>query len=288
MPLIFEPITMARQALYKERLAQVPQRSSDYSFANLWAWCDEYQLTWAWENDLVWIRQQSPEPVYWAPVGNWDMIDWSARLSSLNEKIDFVRVPEALSLRIMDLNCSMSSIEQRDHWDYLYSVKELIGLKGKKFHGKKNLLYQFQKNSWRYVPLDQSLIKRALFMQYDWCAWRNCEASAGLAAENRVITKVLKSFDELNLFGGAIEVDGYVVAFTVAEQLSPKTLVIHFEKALNGYKGVYQAINREFLAAQKGFERVNREQDLGNEGLRKAKLSYNPIDFIKKFRLTWL
>nr|MBF0221065.1 DUF2156 domain-containing protein [Desulfobulbaceae bacterium] len=251
-------------------------------------WCDEYELTWAWESDLVWIRQQSPEPFYWAPVGDWHKIDWNGRLSSLNEKIDFVRVPEELSARIVDLNCSMSSIEQRDHWDYLYSVKELVRLKGKQFHDKKNLLHQFQKNSWRYVPLDQGLIKRALFMQYDWCAWRNCEASAGLAAENRVITKVLKSFDELTLFGGAIEIDGSVVAFTVAEQLSPKMLVIHFEKALNGYKGLYQAINREFLAAQKGFDIVNREQDLGNEGLRKAKLSYNPVDFIKKFRLSWV
>jgi len=287
MSLTFEPISLLKQDAYRRQLEQVPQLSSDYSFANLWAWCDEYDLSWAWENDLVWIRQGRTQPAYWAPIGDWNTISWERCLSSLPEKVDFVRIPELLATQWMEAGCVLSCTEQRDHWDYLYSVKELISLKGNRFHSKKNLLRQFQKkNKWKYVSLDGRLIKEALLMQYDWCAWRNCEASAGLSAENRVINKVLESFDALNLIGGAIVVDAMVVAFTVAEALDSKTLVIHFEKGFGHYRGVYQAINREFLAAQSVFEIVNREQDLGNEGLRKAKLSYNPVDFLKKFRLT--
>ena len=87
--------------------------------------------------------------------------------------------------------------------------------------------------------------------------------------------------------GGVLMVDSQVVAFTVAEPLQPDTLVIHFEKGMGSYKGVYQAINHEFLAAQSGSALVNREQDVGNEGLRRAKLSYNPVGFLKKYELLW-
>jgi hypothetical protein len=257
MSVSFESISLAKQDSYQRRLEQVPQLSSDYSFANLWAWCDEYDLSWGWDDDLIWIRQGQPQPVYWAPIGDWNRISWDNRLAALAEKLDFIRVPELLASQLLEAGCVQSCTEQRDHWDYLYSVEELIGLKGNRFHSKKNLLRQFQKkNHWSYVPLDGGLIKEALLMQYT-----------------------------LNLLGGAIVVDNLVVAFTVAEALGPKTLLIHFEKGFGGYRGVYQAINREFLAAHAGFEIVNREQDLGNEGLRKAKLSYNPVGFLKKFRL---
>jgi hypothetical protein len=73
----------------------------------------------------------------------------------------------------------------------------------------------------------------------------------------------------------------------VAEPLPTDTLVIHFEKGMGSYKGVYQAMNQQFLATQTGFTLVNREQDLGNEGLRKAKLSYNPVAFVRKYELLW-
>lgn len=287
MSLLFEPITCAQRDAYQNRLAQTPQISADYSFSNLWAWCGEYDLSWAWEDDLVWIRQGGESPAYWAPVGNWKSVpNWPDRLSVLPERYDIIRVPEQLAGLLVNSGAQVTAVEDRDQWEYLYHVHELVKLKGNRFHGKKNLLRQFRSAyEWNYRPLDEGLIKRALLMQYDWCAWRNCEASAGLAAENRVITKVLKSFDDLHLLGGAIMIKQMVVAFTVAERLDGDTLVIHFEKALNGYKGVYQAINHEFLAVQDGFEVVNREQDLGNEGLRKAKMSYNPFDFLKKFRL---
>jgi hypothetical protein len=95
----------------------------------------------------------------------------------------------------------------------------------------------------------------------------------------------LQQFDQIRgLTGGAIRVQGKVVAYTVAEPVSDDSIVIHFEKGNTAYKGVYQAINQMFLEAQAAeFEYVNREQDLGEEGLRKAKLSYNPAFMLKKF-----
>ena len=104
------------------------------------------------------------------------------------------------------------------------------------------------------------------------------------------VSRIFKSWDQLSgALGGAILVDGVMAAYTVAEALTDETVVIHFEKGDTQYKGVYQAINQMFLAhLDKGFRLVNREQDLDDEGLRKAKLSYHPVDFLKKYQITVL
>jgi len=289
MNLAFTPISLDRQDEYLALLRKTPQVSSDYSFVNLWAWADEHGLSWAWGDGLVWIRQSKPTLAYWAPIGPWAAIDWALTMPHLLG-LSFVRLPESLALLMAHAHPRARIMTARDHWDYLYLVPELVTLTGNRFHAKLNLLHQFQKSYiWQYQPLDESLAEMALMMQSQWCAWRNCESSEELAAEDRVIAKVLKSFAALpGLLGGALLVDSQVVAFTVAEPLLADTLVIHFEKGMSNYKGIYQAINREFLATQTGFTFVNREQDLGNEGLRQAKLSYNPVAFVRKYELLWL
>lgn len=287
MRLLFEPITFDRQEEYLRILSRVPQLTSDYSFVNLWAWAEEYGLSWAWDHGFVWIRQSLPELRYWAPVGPWGENEWQEHLQDFPKGTVFVRVPELLVKSWELVEGDFTVCKERDHWDYLYLVEELIELKGNRFHKKKNLLNQFAaKFPATYKPLDASSIAQALLMQMDWCAWKNCEASAGLAAENRVISKVLDSYDSFqNILGGALVVERQIVAFTVAEKLDAETLVIHFEKGMNGYVGVYQAMNQIFLQEHSDFVTVNREQDLGNEGLRKAKLSYNPTGFLKKYKI---
>jgi hypothetical protein len=158
-----------------------------------------------------------------------------------------------------------------------------------KTHGKKNLLNQFKKSyDFRYMPFGKEMIEKALEMQSEWCTWRDCESSETLSAENRAIEKALTAWKRLEdiLTGGALLVDGSIIAYTIAEYLTREMLLIHFEKACPDHKGAYQAINQMFLEnAPHPFEMVNREQDLGDEGLRKAKLSYNPVGFLKKYRV---
>jgi hypothetical protein len=287
----FTAINRDRQDDYLKILAQTPQVSSDYSFVNIWAWAEEYDLTWAWQDGLVWLRQESPSPAYWAPIGNWHEIDWNSYLAGLDERLPFNRVPEVLAdLWQAQAGDLLQAVEAREHWDYIYDTKKLIDLSGNRLHKKKNLLTQFKKKHvWHYQAIDKHFIDQVLLMQLDWCNWRNCEASAGLAAEDRVIQKVLRSYTSMpNMLGGSLVVNEFdMVAFTVAEVLQPDTLVIHFEKGMSGYKGVYQAINQMFLAANPGFALVNREQDLGNVGLREAKMSYKPVTFLKKYNFNW-
>jgi len=290
MSLNFEPISLDKQHQYLEHFGACPQKSSDYSFINLWGWAEEYGLRWAWSDNLIWIKQTIPEVFYWAPIGPWEKIGWNECFDNyFNTTATFSRIPEKL-MDLWDNHCSNRIVaeEDRGHWDYLYSVPELIALKGRRFHKKRNLLNQFlKKYDFKYTAFGTEIIDKAMAMQEDWCTWRDCGSFESLAAENRIIAKVLTNWEKFkSLTGGAIFVDQKMVAYTVAESLSEDTLLIHFEKANHNYRGVYQAINQMFLDhSGKTFKFVNREQDLNDQGLRKAKLSYNPMDFLKKYRV---
>ena len=291
MKLSFEPITLDRQEDYLEILSRCPQVTSDYSFLNLWAWAEEYGLHWAWDDNLIWIRQNLPEEFLWAPVGIWGAVDWPGRLQlSPSARSVFTRVPETLTnLWREKLPQEILIREERGNWDYIYRVTDLIELKGNRYHKKKNLLNQFdRKYDFSYLPFGAEMVEQAMAMQADWCTWRDCESSDILDSENRAIFRMLKEWKQLaGLFGGALMVDGVMVAYTVAEALTRDMLLIHFEKGDTQYKGIYQAINQKFLAnAAADYTFVNREQDLNDEGLRKAKLSYYPENYLRKFRVT--
>ncbi len=286
----FEPIDIDRQEAYQAKLAQCSQVASDYSFINIWGWGPEYGLQWAWHDDLVCIKQTEPEEMLWAPVGDWRHTDWKALLETAKETCPkLIRVPEALlNIWKETLSTPMTVTESRDHWDYLYDRQALVDLKGNRYHKKKNLVNQFiKKNDFMYLPFGPKMVEQAKDMQEDWCAWRDCENIDTLLAENDAIARVLDNWQHLNgITGGAIRVGLNLAAYTVAEVLPDDSLVIHFEKGCPDYKGSYQAINKMFLENdESSCKVVNREQDIGDEGLRKAKLSYHPTGYIKKYEV---
>ena len=290
MHLSFEPIDLRRQSIYHQRLAQCGQIASDYSFINLWSWGDEYGLQWAWQDHLVWIKQTRPSETLWAPVGDWQNVNWRPVLQAAASCCPrIIRVPEILlEIWKAQSETAIEVSEAREHWDYIYDRQELVGLAGNRFHKKKNLLNQFKKKYVAvYLPFGPEMVTQAKGMQEDWCAWRDCEGNDTLTAENNAIAKLLDNWQQLSgVTGGALQVDNTLAAYTVAEIMPDNSLVIHFEKGDPQYKGSYQAINQMFLENDPSpCTLVNREQDLGDEGLRKAKLSYNPIDFVRKYRV---
>ncbi len=288
MNLAFEPISLERREEYARALEACPHVTSDYAFANIWGWGGHYGLEWAFADDLVWLRQTSPRTVYWAPVGPWDRYAWG-KCDCLFQVRDLTRVPEALA-RIWKqaFDGRIRVTAARDHWDYVYAVPDLIALPGETYRKKREQLEQFKaSNLWQYSCMTPDCVEEVLDMQADWFRWREeeNEHSPALQAENEAITRVLQHMDRLPcLLGGTVRVEGRIKAYTVAECLSRDTLVIHFEKADTRFAGAYQAINQMFLEhSAQDFAFVNREQDLGEEGLRKAKLSYNPARFEKKY-----
>jgi uncharacterized protein len=285
----FQEIDIEAQDEYLSRFRKCQQKCSDYSFVNLWSWRQIYGLTLLFDSTLVWLKQTRMETVYWAPVGDWDAVDWSTAVSVLERPARLTRVPQRLMEILRGaLGEGVVVSEARNHWDYVYSVQELIDLKGERFHKKKVLLDRFlRENEYEYLPLNEDTLEQAVDLQSEWCAWRDCEHSSALLAENGAILNTFLDWKRLNgIFGGGLTVSGKMVAYTVGERLDDETLLIHYEKAAPDPPGSYQAINNIFLRKEgRGFRDVNREQDLGEEGLRKAKLSYYPRHFLRKYDL---
>ncbi len=282
----YTPISLNGMEQYLALLSLNKTQASDYSFANIWGWAPHYGLEWRFDGTLCWIRQNRPEPRFWAPVGPWDQVlDWRS-CPEMAPGSKLIRVPKVLcELWSVSLEDSVEITEGRGQWDYLYLASELATLPGNKFHKKKNLLKQFQRGyNYEYRSLSVNCVETVLNMQTEWCRWRDCESSEALLAENDAVARVLAHWNEIpGLCGGIIRVDDVPIAYTLAEPLNNDTLIIHFEKAASGIKGAYQAINYLFCNdVGVNFTYINREQDLDDEGLRQAKLSYNPTDFSKK------
>lgn len=291
MALEFKPIALSDQKTFQPYLAKCPQVTSDYSFVNLWSWASAYGLEWAQADDFIWIRQNRPAPQYWAPIGDWQAADWPRYITQFQQfKSQMIRVPENLArLWASEFGADIAISEDRDQYDYLYDAEELMALSGNRFHKKRNLLNQFKKKyEYQYVAMTSELVDAALAMQANWCTWRECDSDAALANENQAIAKVLSHWDELDgIMGGCILVKGEMAAYAIGERME-NMLVVHFEKGSTDYKGIYQAINQMFVehatGASSGIRYVNREQDLGDAGLRRSKESYHPIEFLKKFQ----
>jgi len=177
----------------------------------------------------------------------------------------------------------------RNGSDYLYETANLINLPGRRYHGKRNHLAQFARDyNWSYEDITPENIEDCRTVAHKWCeANGGCDKESGSANEGCALKKALRFYKELELSGGLIRIDGEPVAFTVGAEINPQTFLLHFEKALDGYNGLYAAINHEFAVRHlEGYQYVNREEDLGLEGLRKAKLSYHPSLLLQKYLVT--
>ena len=177
----------------------------------------------------------------------------------------------------------------RNGSDYIYRSEDLIRLSGRKYHGKRNHIAQFERAyDWSYEDLSPENLEDCRAVAKEWCRTHGgCESREGYAGELSALDRALSHFGPLHLGGGMIRIEGKPVAFTVGEEINPKTYLLHFEKALDGYDGLYAVINHEYAEKHlSGYEFINREEDMGLEGLRKAKLSYHPEFLCEKYRVT--
>lgn len=178
------------------------------------------------------------------------------------------------------------SIEfDRDAADYVYEVSKLTSLAGKKLHGKRNHINKFKANNpdWSYETLTDENLEECLQMAEKWKTINLCGEKGEKHAEFCVTRRALKNYKALGLKGGVLRDGSRVVAFTLGEELNKDMFVIHIEKAFADVQGAYPMINQQFLLHEAAdYKYVNREDDTGAEGLRKAKLSYYPVFLLEK------
>ncbi len=279
----FKPLGLEDRDLIADRLARHPSPVCELNFANIFIWRESERPRGTLINDNLCIRVDPTfEPAYFLPPIGDNAIPETVAMG-LTHTPRFSRVPEDFVLRY---GAGFRAEEDRDNFDYVFRADDLAELAGKKFDGKRNRIKKFE-STYRssYEPFGRSHAEECRQLLNKWCVAK--EDSPYMRAEKEAIREAIVRFGELGLKGAVVTVDERVEAFTIGTVLTPDTAVIQIEIANPEITGLAQWINREFVRREwRGFAFVNREQDLGVPGLRRAKLSYQPDHLVKKYNLT--
>lgn len=299
--LSFQRIEITDKERAEECLRRSNFRGSEYSFGNNFVWRNAYNIEVCFYEQFYFVKQgvgRNTRFIY--PAGGSEEED---EVRHVIELLSEYAAENGLPLRVYangDITYKVDAAipdvymrQERDFCDYIYLADELENLKGKKFHSKRNHLNHFYENDWSFEPLSHDNLAECIEMNKRWRSENidKCEISKETQSkieELCVVECSFKHFDELDYTGGVLRVNGLVQAFTFGEQSADNCFVIHVEKALREYQGAYAAINREFVKSLNGqYKYINREDDAGSEGLRRAKLSYKPIFLENKYELTF-
>ncbi len=288
-----KPIEITDKPTFDNYFKKYPPEISELTFTNLFMWRKNYDFLFAEANDHLlifsktYLKKRVDSLFFYSPIGPHPenvILDLFSNYSDL----EIHRVPESLA-NLVSTKAQKSSLnlelkEDRDNWDYVYSVKELIDLAGNKFRQKRRWLVKFLETfKYEFHAITQNEIDCCKKLQLEWCAMNKCQENADLLEEQQAINEIFDNYATLNVKGGLITIQDQCIAYTFGEMLNHDTVVIHIEKAHLQYEGSYQAINHLFLkncCDEAVF--VNREQDVGDPGLRKAKEDYKPVRMVKK------
>ena len=297
----FIPISLNDKQTFDGLFKSVNPQISDLTFTNLFMWRHMINFRAAWFGGfacILAIPRRYP-PYAYAPVGDahgdpagfaravektygfFAENGWTAR---------FRCVPADTAAPLTRLFASFECEEDRDFFDYVYLADDLINLRGKKFDGKRNHINKFTKTyEYKYEKLTPERIDDCMRIMYDRCAENNCGCLGGdeYACDRKPSSELLEHFGELGCKGAIVKVGGRYEAFTVGEALNSDTAVIYIEKANTAVSGLYAYINQQFCEREwAGMAYINREEDEGVPGLRKAKLSYHPARLVEKYTIT--
>ena len=272
-------------------------RSCERTFVNSFLWSRRYPVTFAIvENTLVFKSEDEEHLSFAFPAGEDE--DIKKVLPVLKQYCEERGYPFSLYMVSAD---NFAKLEEwypdrfeieynRDSADYVYESEKLITLAGKKLHAKRNHINKFKatyENRWTYEIMTADNVEDCFQMAIKWRKESGCEDNDDKCAEMCVTLNSLRLFEELDLKGGVLRIDGEVVAFTIGEPICEDTFVVHIEKAFADIQGAYPMINQQFVENEcSEYTYINREEDTGAEGLRKAKLSYRPVFLIEKGKVT--
>lgn len=290
----FRRLDIEDKTLVQKYTLNSNRRNCDLTFANLYSWRFLYFTEIAELDGFLLFRfYLDGEPVYMLPVGNGDL---KTVIQELMSDAESRSVPFRM-FGICKESCAeieelfpgkFSFILERDYSDYLYLRSDLSTLRGKKFQPKRNHINKFKAAypDYKFKPLTRDLVKECLYLETQWCKANNCSENEALQNERKSMNSALKYFDELDIIGGVLTVGDRIVGFTYGAPINNETFDTCVEKADTDFEGSYAMINNEFAnLIPEQYIYINREEDLGLEGLRKAKLSYQPYFVLEKYRL---
>lgn len=291
--LTFQRVDLHHRDKLNEYLAHNSNPCCDLSFANLFVWGETYDTSFAEAAGMLLIRCiKEGETIYMPPIGNGDyaramraIVDDCIRNGL--ETLRMLCVTDAEREALEQLHPGKFTFNHmRDNDDYIHLTAELGELQGKKYHGKRGHVKKFHKlYNVEYRPMTADLIPDVLAMNRVWTEQHDYVADDA-DDEMQATARLLGNFEALQLKGGVLYHDGVIIGASAGSQHHPgsDTIVVHYEKGLLSFEGIYSALNNLFMAdCMEQFTYANREEDMGLEGLRKSKLSYKPDRILEKY-----
>ncbi len=298
--LTLEEITIDKKELFHRYLSRKCSQNSEFTFTNLFMWRKSYDIRYAIIHDTLCIMPQhtgGPRSATF-PIGFIHEDGTEQDIVPIIEELltYFKEKGEQPLIRLYD-DVTVQKLQEAfpgkflitedvNSFDYVYRVDELTALSGKRFHAKKNHVNKFKKlYNWEYQTLSGNDVTECLRLFDLW--HQEKQDISGLDEEKEAVIELFTHWDDLDLRGGCLRVDGSMVAFSVGEPLCGKMAVIHLEHADTSYEGAFAMMNQQFLIHEwQEYSYVNREEDMGIPGMRKAKESYRPVFMVKKYVAT--
>lgn len=262
--------------------------STERNFATMFIWSKVNNTQFCISNNMVFFYfEKSNVSLYTMPLGFGNI---SAAIKEI--KLDAQKRNRPYKIISITENYlkyfeNYSLTPQRDYFDYIYDSNSFITLAGKKLHSKRNFINRFKKEyegRWNYKNLDFIKDREPVFEFLNKWSEESSEDKLSLQDETLAIETAFDYYKELEITGGILTVDNQIVAFCLASPQNEIAIDVMFEKADYNYSGAYQVIANEFSKQNcSSYQYINREEDMGIEGLRKAKLSYCPAFLSEKY-----
>lgn len=286
----FQKITLEDADKLNKFLRSNDELTCEISFINLLIWQPLYNNCYCIDDGILYLKSYSEDLVtYSLPFG--DIKKGMKKIAEYSgEPYPNIWAQDGKRFNEFKLHYGKyyDIIESRNEFDYIYNSSDLINLSGKKYHSKRNHISSFSKQfDWHYEDITDCNINKVKECADTWYLQNADRMDDELKNEQYGVMLMLGNIKTLGIKGGAIAIDDKIVAFTLGSPINKQIYNIHIEKALKGYDTAYTVINREFaLHNLEKYKYINREDDLGIEGLRKSKLSYHPQIILPKYICT--
>jgi Uncharacterized conserved protein len=291
--LSFKAISIEDKEIISSYIFNSGMQNCDFAFANMCSWQFLYDSEYAVSGGFLFIRfyiDDKKRLAYMIPIGHGDLkyaIDLLEEdTTAMGHPLLILGITHESKENIEILFPEkFTYLQERNYFDYIYLREDLATLKGKKFQSKRNHINKFKKKYfYSYLSITQEIIPQCMEVEKIWCkANLNEDDKEALEQENRSMLFSMQNFELLGLTGGAIVVNGKIIAFAYGSPINNDTFGVHVEKADISYEGIFSVINQEFaLRIPQQYTYINREEDLGIQGLRKSKLSYHPVFLLEK------
>lgn len=290
--LSFKPVEADNVSIFPKYFECQNFRTCDYTIAGVFMWRKFFYSEYDVYEDMLYFKVTyvNGAVAFTFPIGFGSTDDALGHLEEYarqnNIPLAFCTVSKGgIALLEKRYGDKVSFSENRDWFDYLYASKDMKTFAGRRFSGQRNHINKFKINNpnYQYIPIDGNNIGKVIDF-FEAYSTSHVKENPIAKEETFRAKEVLTYYERFRLLGGYIEVDGQIVAFSIGE-IVRDTLFVHIEKALKEFEGSYQVIVREFAShvATEKVEFINREEDIGDLGLRTSKLSYHPVDVLEKY-----